>query len=480
VHAGSPREHIYVVPFSVPGDVVRARAWEHHPDESHSHADFVEVAAPSPLRDDSRVRCKYFASCSGCQFQMLDYPEQLRAKRTVVERAFARFSKLDKARVPEVGDTIGSPLQYGYRTKLTPHFNGPPGHPGPRRDGREPPFASCPDIGFMIKGRRKIMDIEDCAIGTDAVRVGLARERARMQVEYANYKRGATVLLRENTARHAPPETAPPPESDPAGAVRVAGPAHVDVKTVITNHNAVATEYIKDHVFSNTAGSFFQNNNAIMPVFTDFVRTHVLPPPPSSSESPSRPPIKYLIDAYSGAGLFTITLSSLFQSSTGIDIDPSSIANATRNAAANGIPPAQATFIAADATTRLFASVTYPADETVVVLDPPRRGCDADFLAQLARFGPRRVVYVSCNVHTQARDVGILVRGQHDDGGKGGGSKYELESVRGFDFFPQTHHVEGVAVLNRVDEVEKKGEDEGKGSQEEAVDGKDDVDMASS
>ena len=81
-----------------------------------------------------------------------------------------------------------------------------------------------------------------------------------------------------------------------------------------------------------------------------------------------------------------------------------------------------------------------------MVLDPPRKGCDADFLGQLLRFGPRRVVYVSCNVHTQARDVGVLVRGEGGDG-----ARYALESLVGFDFFPQTGHVEGVAVLNRVD-----------------------------
>ena len=79
------------------------------------------------------------------------------------------------------------------------------------------------------------------------------------------------------------------------------------------------------------------------------------------------------------------------------------------------------------------------------MIDPPRKGCDADFLRQLLEFRPRRLVYVSCNGHTQARDVGVLVEG------RGHGARYEIESIRGFDFFPQTHHVESVAVLQRVD-----------------------------
>uniref|UniRef100_A0A8H7TUT8 Methyltransferase domain-containing protein n=1 Tax=Bionectria ochroleuca TaxID=29856 RepID=A0A8H7TUT8_BIOOC len=104
-------------------------------------------------------------------------------------------------------------------------------------------------------------------------------------------------------------------------------------------------------------------------------------------------------------------MSSVFQHSTGIDIAADSIASARQNASLNGLDEDRCSFIAADAG-ELFKNIRYNADETVVVLDPPRKGCDADFLGQLTRFGPKRVVYVSCNVHTQARDVGVLVRGE--------------------------------------------------------------------
>ncbi|PHH87093.1 hypothetical protein CDD83_9316 [Cordyceps sp. RAO-2017] len=124
---------VYVVPFTVPGDRARVKVVRHVRDEKHTQADFVSVVRPSPLRDDSRVRCRYFASCGGCQFQMLDYAEQLRLKKRIVEKAYRNFANLPAAQVPAVGDTIGSPLQYGYRTKLTPHFDAPPGAP---RHGR--------------------------------------------------------------------------------------------------------------------------------------------------------------------------------------------------------------------------------------------------------------------------------------------------------------------------------------------------------
>ncbi|RDL36499.1 S-adenosyl-L-methionine-dependent methyltransferase [Venustampulla echinocandica] len=438
IHPSS--KQIYVVPFAAPGDVIKAKVIRHFLREHYTLADFVSVVSPGPLRDDTRINCKYFSTCSGCQFQMLDYPTQLGHKRSIVERAYKNFSQLPPELVPAIQDTIGSPLQYGYRTKLTPHFDGPPGYRSrvDKKNGIRKTFQEVPPIGFMAKGKRATLDIEDCPIGTDAVRMGMKRERVRVAEELEKYKKGATVLLRESTSRV--PNDDPKATESPPDTVKVQTATHTDFKTCITDNNATSTEYIDDFSFSNPAGAFFQNNNSILPVFTQYIRDHILPPP-----NPSAPAIKYLIDAYSGSGLFTITLSSLFTSSTGIDIAASSITSARENAALNNLPPSQCTFIAADAP-ELFKSVTYPNDETVVVIDPPRKGCDESFLKQLLGFAPRRVVYVSCNVHTQARDVGVLVRGV-----EGLGSRYEIESLRGFDFFPQTGHVEGVAVLNRVD-----------------------------
>ncbi|KAK3196852.1 tRNA(m5U54)methyltransferase [Lecanicillium sp. MT-2017a] len=436
-------DQVYVIPFAIPGDVVRVKVFRHLRHENQTVADFLSVVKPSPLRDDSRIKCKYFSACGGCQFQMLDYAEQLRLKRRVLEKAYANFSNLPAELVPVVQDTIGSPLQYGYRTKLTPHFDGPPGF-RPSKRGKNPgiPFPKCPDIGFMFKGKRKVIDIEDCPIGTDVVREGMTRERKRMQEEYVNYKRGATILLRENTTRYSKDKDAAAAEealTKPLGpyTVRVEGDNFVDIKSCETDSKATTTEYVQEHTFTNPAGSFFQNNNSILPVFTSYIKERILPVAAPGS-------IKYLIDAYSGSGLFTITLASVFQHSTGIDIAADSINSARHNAQLNGLGEDRCKFIAADAG-ELFKSVTYNADETTVVLDPPRKGCDASFLSQLRRFGPKRVLYVSCNVHTQARDVGVLVRGE------GEGERYEIESLVGFDFFPQTGHVEGVAILNRVD-----------------------------
>ncbi|KAF2833341.1 S-adenosyl-L-methionine-dependent methyltransferase [Ophiobolus disseminans] len=455
---GSDSDQVYVVPFTAPGDTVTAKPFKHFEKEKYSMADFVKVTTPSPHRDQSLVKCPYFSSCSGCQFQMLPYDYQLQHKRSIVEKAYKNFSNLPSELIPVIGDTIGSPLQYGYRTKLTPHFDGPPD--ARRSDGRngiKRTFKEVPPIGFMKKGTRQTIDIEDCPIGTQAIRIGNKRERQHVANNIGTYKKGATVLLRESTERIPKSEYDTSTDEDPDAVIEDRGD-FVDRKTCITDSNATSTEYIDTFQFVNPAGSFFQNNNSILPVFTQYIREHILP-------STATHNITHLIDAYSGSGLFTITLSSLFKSSLGIDISSSSIQSATQNARLNNLNEESTRFIAADAS-HLFSSITSPAAETVVMIDPPRKGCDESFLRQLVGYGPARVVYVSCNVHTQARDIGVLVGGMAGvDGGFGKGAGcYEIESLRGFDFFPMTGHVEGVAVLKRKDRDGENGKvgEEGK------------------
>ena len=464
-------DHVFVVPFTIPGDIVKAKVVTHFPNDHYTLTDFVSVLKSSPQRNDTLVRCRYFAQCSGCQLQILSYEEQLAHKKIVLQKAYRNFSNLAPELLPIIGDTIGSPMQYGYRTKLTPHFDGPPGSLSRkvRRDpSQQPVFEEVPPIGFMKKGTRKTIDIEDCPIGTDAVQEGLKKERKRVAEELSRYRRGATILLREITTRVPIRQSSPDPDnelatSDKTDAVtpgRGSSPQadsaadstqYVETKTYITDQNALSREHIGPYTFVNPAGSFFQNNNSILPTFTSYLRSHILRAPTLPTPEPAEASkIKYLVDAYSGSGLFSITLSSLFTATLGIDIAPSSIASAKQNASLNSVT--NATFVAGDAA-HIFAEAKerFLAEESVVVIDPPRKGCDDRFLKQLLGWGPKRVVYVSCNVHTQARDVGVLVKGGKVEWEEQGKVRYSIESLRGFDFFPQTGHVEGVAVLQRVE-----------------------------
>lgn len=435
---------VIVVPFAVPGDTVTAKVYKNNSDQGYALADFVKVVQAGEHRTE-KPGCGYFTKCSGCQFQHLPYAYQLAHKRTVVERAYQNFSKLPASAVPSVRDTCGSPLIYGYRTKLTPHFDGPPGGRQSRRKGEKPTWDEVPPIGFMLKGTRKTLDIEDCPIGTDAVRRGNKRERKRVAENIDQYQRGATLLLRENTERVKKDDTqAEKKDTENGDDVVVEDRGDfLHRKTCITDQRAISTEYIDDYRLDNPAGAFFQNNNSILPLVTQYIRENILGP-----DAGSESPIKNMIDAYCGSGFFTITLSSMFKQSVGIDISHQSIDFASKNASLNNLPKDSVRFIAGDANALFdaFDRSKFPADETAVVIDPPRKGCDEGFISQLMDYGPKRLCYVSCNVHTQARDVGWLVGGLGERQGM-----YEIESIRGFDFFPQTSHVEGVAFLKRVD-----------------------------
>lgn len=439
---------VIVVPFAVPGDTVTAKVYKNNPDLNYALADFVKIVKAGEHRTET-PGCGYFTKCSGCQFQHMPYEYQLAHKRSIVERAYQNFSNLPASSVPTVGDTVGSPLIYGYRTKLTPHFDGPPIRrkelKNIRSAGQKVDWPKVPNIGFMLKGTRKTMDIEDCPIGTDAVRLVNKRERKRVTENISQYSRGATLLLRENTVK-----------VNKDGADGKEGAAEEDMivedhgdyvfrKTCITDQKAISTEYIDGYRLDNPAGAFFQNNNSILPLVTKYIRENILGPDSSNS------PIKNMIDAYCGSGFFSITLSSMFKQSVGIDVSQQSIDFASKNASLNNLPEDSVRFIAGDANTlfEAFDRSKFPADETAVVIDPSRKGCDESFISQLMDYGPKRLCYVSCNVHTQARDVGWLVGGL----GKRAGM-YEIESVRGFDFFPQTSHVEGVAFLRRVEKSE--------------------------
>ncbi|RKF58301.1 tRNA -methyltransferase [Erysiphe neolycopersici] len=472
------QQRIYVVPFSTPGDIIKAKVIKHHDNctnnsdgiqnYNYTQADFISVIKAGQLRDDSRIKCKYFATCSGCQFQMMDYQTQLKHKKKVIERAYRNFSRLPQQMLPVIGDTIGSPLQYGYRTKLTPHFDAPKGYISKvdKMRGVKNHFKETPKIGFNAKGANYTLDIEDCPIGTDAVRMGMKRERQNVAENLEKYTKGATILLRESTLRLQNNEINLTTTTIPNAIKTIISPDHIDFKSCVTDNRAKTTEYVDQYIFTNIANEFFQNNNSILPRFTQYIRDNILLAPSSVSSltSSTSTRIRHLVDAYSGSGLFTITLSSLFESSLGIDISAASINSAQENARLNHLPPTQARFMAADAS-ELFKEITFHPDETVVLIDPSRKGCDDAFIRQLLSFAPQRIVYVSCNVHTQARDVGKIINGLSssincenvDDDINNELNReikknpsYLLESLVGFDFFPQTSHVESVAILNRV------------------------------
>jgi tRNA/tmRNA/rRNA uracil-C5-methylase (TrmA/RlmC/RlmD family) len=377
---------VVMVPFTLPGEKVRARVYRNH--RNFSEADLLEVLTPSPHR--IAAPCPVFGRCGGCQYQHLKYSEQLSWKRQQVQELLRHMAGVEF----EVSPVIPSPREYGYRSKVTPHFQAG----GPK----QPPPEITP-IGFLKQGSRfEIVDVPACPIATAEINAKLTEVRAktRQRIAAGEYDRGATLLL-----RHAQ-------------------------EGVITDYDAVIHERIEPPDAANPlvlhflARDFFQNNPFILPAFTSYVRRQA-----------SATGARHLVDAYCGSGLFALSCAPAFESVAGIEISETSIRFARENAAANGI--ANATFRAGDAA-QIFAGLQTAPGETVVVIDPPRKGCDESFLGQLFAFGPRAVVYVSCDPATQMRDLkSFLAAG------------YQLSAVQPFDLFPQTRHLECVMTLTR-------------------------------
>jgi tRNA/tmRNA/rRNA uracil-C5-methylase (TrmA/RlmC/RlmD family) len=370
---------VVMIPFALPGEKVRVRIFRNH--KNYSEADLVEVLTPSPHR--VKAPCPLYGRCGGCQYQHFAYTEQLAWKHRQVSELLEHLGGLTFP----VDPVVGSPREFGYRSKITPHFTPP----------REPNFP----IGFLRQGTRfDIVDVPRCEIATDGINAALgpARARAREEGAEGRYPRGATLLFR-----------------DAGGAIATDGSAP------ITEEVAVAPPLRLRFL----ARDFFQNNPFILPAFV----THV------TSEAAAAGG-RFLIDAYCGSGLFALAAARAFARVAGVEISESSVAFARANAEANGV--ANAAFFAGDAQT-IFAGLDFPSAETVVVIDPPRRGCDASFLQQLFAFGPRAVVYVSCDPATQMRDLRHFLT-----------AGYRLTRVRPFDLFPQTRHLECVMTLTRA------------------------------
>jgi len=365
---------VIMVPFALPGEHVRVRVFRNH--KNFSEADLVAVLTPSPAR--VAAICPLFGRCGGCQYQHLAYADQLAWKQRQVAELLQHLAGLEFPVAP----VIPSPRELGYRSKITPHFN-------PPREGQPMP------VGFLRQGTRfDLLDVAECPIATPAINRRLSAVRADVLARRATFPRGATLLLRE------------------AGG------------EVTTDYDAIVTETVGDLKLRFLARDFFQNNPFILPAFTGYVRDQ-------AAASGAR----FLVDAYCGSGLFALTAAPAFERVAGIELSASSIAFARENAAANGI--ANASFQAGDASA-IFQGLTFPSADTAVIIDPPRKGCDEAFLTQLFSFGPRAVVYVSCDPATQMRDLRQFLA-----------AGYTLQAVQPFDLFPQTRHLECVLTLVR-------------------------------
>ncbi len=335
-------------------------------------AKVVEVLEASA--DRVEPPCPYYGECTGCQWQHLAYSAQLKTKREKVADALQRVGDLVD---PPVSDVDPSPDQYGYRNHARFTIN---------RDGA---------LGFVNRETRQFVRIDKCLLMHEGVNSLLKELQDHC---------GETTQLSIRAGKYSGDFLVQPYM------------VHPDIG--VTTGQKRYTESVDGKDFLVSSPSFFQVNVDQAVAAANVVRDRL-----------QLGPEDVLLDAYTGVGTFAILLAPYVKRVIAVEESSAAVADARQNAS----ELRNVDFVLGRSEDVLR---TLPDTPDVVVLDPPRSGCQPRALESLVQMAPSRVAYVSCDAETLARDLKILCAGG-----------YRLDEVAPLDMFPQTHHVECVALL---------------------------------
>ena len=429
------------VPGTAPGDEAQVRIVKDCGRYAFGILD--KLLTPSP--DRIPVDCAVAGPCGGCSLRHLDYAAELRAKQESVADAFRRIGGLD---VP-VLDALPSPEVDRYRNKVQFPV------------GRDKDGAPC--IGFYAGRTHRIVPCPDCKlqpgvlndIGNTLCAFFAAHgiqpydeERGKGLVRHIFLRRGAhsgQIMVCLVCTR---PKL---PHSDEL--VALLREKFRDIATILINVNAKKTNVILGEESVTLYGpGCIEDTLCGVPVRLgplSFYQVNTLAAERLygvAAEYAQLEPDDVLLDLYCGMGTIGLSMANHCRELIGVEIIPEAIDSAKANAARMGdAVAAKSRFFCADAgeaAVRLAAEGLRP---DVIMLDPPRKGCDETTLSAVVQMSPRRVVYVSCNPSTAARDAAWL--GQHG---------YRAEKVQPVDLFPRTKHVECVIALSKGEIDSKK------------------------
>jgi 23S rRNA (uracil1939-C5)-methyltransferase len=431
----------------VPGDRVLARV--HRKKRGYAEAGLVQVLDPSP--DRVAPPCKYAGVCGGCQWQHVAYDRQLAYKRGNLRDALARIGGLEGVPVHE---PVPSEPVFGYRNKMEFSFS-ERRWLLPEEMGRDD-VERGPALGLHVPGTfNRIIDVEECLLQAPLGNriLGMVRKAAfgsGLPVYGTRTHEGfwRFVTLRRSMARDEWLVNLVTGEDRPGALEPLVGrmlerfpSIRSVVNAVNTGKAAVAVGqsehvlagdgYLEDrlgpYTFRISADSFFQTNTrgaeALYGVVSDYAQL-------TGRET--------VLDLYSGTGTIAILLSARAERVIGMEVAASAVRDAEENCAENNVRNCR--FIAGDVRETLAGMSERP---DVLIIDPPRAGMHADVLAGVLGLKCDRVVYVSCNPPTLARDLAGLSR------------DYHVAEVRPVDLFPHTYHVEAVAKLMRKNRIDK-------------------------
>jgi len=363
---------VVFVPFTMVGERVEAEIVRR--EKQFVRARLVHVLQPSPQR--TQPRCLHFGECAGCQYQHMPYAVQCEIKTKQVRDVMERIGKLE---APLVKPILPSPIEYGYRSKINLH---------PRQ-------GKLSYVGW--DGRA--FEVKECHIAAPAIdrviREGKTKPAGRGDVVYRANSKG-------DFFQHDLSDGSGDPE--------------------FIEHLGEGLE------LRLPINSFFQSNLAMAPAMLEAVRERV-----------AAGGVCFVIDGYCGAGFFAIYLAKKLALAKcwGIEVDTQAVRFARRNAERAGVPNIEFYGGAVETVLpTLLVKNRRVLGDMCVLLDPPRAGCEPKALEILARHKPKRLVYVSCDPATLARDLKALAA-----------SGFVLEEVQPLDMFPQTAHIECIAVL---------------------------------
>ncbi len=425
------------VPFTAVGDVLNARIVKVC--KSHAFGIIEQIVTPGSGRISPD--CEIFGKCGGCCFRHLDYAAELRAKQSFVEDAMRRIGGLALAARP----ILPSPQAERYRNKV------------------QYPLFTAPDgsvrAGFYASRSHRPVPCADCLLQPRLLNQ-IADTACRLFTQYgvpAYDERAHRGLVRHLYLRHAVTtgrvlvcivcNGRKLPHADEICAALCA--AHPEIESLVLNVNTRQTNVVTGAQCIPLYGpgvlrdtlcgvpvaldplSFYQVNTAGAERLYG-VAAALAAPGPSDT----------LLDLYCGAGLIGLSMARRCRRLVGVEIVPEAVENARRSAAEMGL--AHAEFLCADAGKAAETLAANGLLPDIVLLDPPRKGCDAATLNAVLRMVPRRIVMISCNPATAARDLSVLTA-----------AGYRAEALWPVDLFPRTKHVECVAMLSRQERKEQ-------------------------
>ncbi len=418
------------VPYAAPGDVVLAEIISAKKD--YARALIKEILTPGRRAEP---RCPWHGECGGCHLQHLDYTDQLQVKTEAVKGTLKRIGGIDPALVAPMLPTRA----WNYRNKL----QAPAGLHGGQlvvgmykpRSHDLVPVGDCPiqhQLNSAVSGAvARIARETGIAPWNEETLQGTLRHVVVRHSEHTNQTLVTLVVSKLDFPRR----------QEFLASLREEIP---HVHSLVLNENPRPTNvilgdreeviwgpgYITDTIgglqFKISSRSFWQVNpegtEKIYAVVKDFAQL-------TGRE--------VVLDIYCGAGSIGLYLAGQARKVIGIESNPSAVRDARDNARLNGIANAEFHLGRAE---EVLPKIAAGLKADVVILDPPRKGCAADLLEAVARVSPERIVYVSCNPATLARDLKILE-----------GRGYLTRAVQPVDMFPQTYHVECVVLMSKVE-----------------------------